>query len=148
MVFSASGIPGRKVATHRHLPELKDRGFFEPGSILVRALEPILSRISSVLSSPASSVLKDLGQCVDEFAEAIHGLGLELPATFSDRKRLRSIPGVFGVKGLGALQADAILVLCEADPVVKERVKTEALALGLSPVSLHSEVEPGLQADP
>ena len=148
MVFSASGIPGRKVATHRHLPELKDRGFFEPGSDLVRALEPVLSQISKVLLNSKSSVLPDLGQCVDEFAEAIHGLGLEHPATYADRKRLRALPGVFGVKGLGALQADAVLVLCEVDPVVKERVKTEALALGLSPVSLHSGVEPGFQADP
>lgn len=148
MLFSASQIPGRKVATHRHLPELKDRGFFEPSSPLVRALEPSLSQISTNLSNSGTVDLRALGRGVDSFAEAIRELGLEHPATWSDRKHLRALPGVFGVKGLGALQADAVLVLAEPDPVVQQRIKTEALALGLSPVSLHSGEEPGIQFAP
>ena len=146
-LYSASGIPGRKVATHRHLPELRDRGFFGVDSLLVRALKPWLDSVAQAMKSASLGSPQELGALIDGIADALHGLGLEHPSTHLERKKLRSLPGVFGVKGLGALQADALLVLCNPEPSVQNRVDAEALGLGLRPVALPVSSEPGLKAE-
>ena len=146
-LYSASGIPGRKVATHRHLPELRDRGFFGVDSLLVRALKPWLDSAPQAMTSASLGRPQELGALMDGIAEALHGLGLEHPCTHLERKKLRAIPGVLGVKGLGALQADALLVLCNPEPSVQNRVDAEALGLGLRPVALPLSSESGLKAE-
>jgi hypothetical protein len=62
--------------------------------------------------------LPSLGNAMNEYAEALHEGGLSIPQTASDRAALEWLPGVKGIKGAGALQADAILILMEpaADP--------------------------------
>lgn len=102
LVFSATHQPGRKVSTHDHLVHLKDFGFqgFQ---------EPLLDGIQAIHRGD----LVALGKAMDRYAEVLHRLELEIKATFEDRKALRSLPGVLGVKGTGALQADAVLVLVD-----------------------------------
>ncbi len=146
-LYSASGIPGRKVATHRHLPELRDRGFFGADSVLVHALKPWLDQVPQAMESASQSRPEELGNLIDGVADALQALGLEHPSTHLERKKLRALPGVFGVKGLGALQADALLVLCNPEQSVQNRVDAEAQGLGLRSVALPLLDEPGLQAE-
>jgi hypothetical protein len=138
LVFSAAGIPGRKVATHQHLAELREAGLFGADSPLVRALRPWLAQAEKSFESAV------LGPVFDGVAEALAGLGLEHSATREDRQALRRLPGVLGVKGAGALQADALLVLCKSDPALQNQVVIAAEARGLKRVDPGLGIEPGL----
>ncbi len=105
VVFSATGQPGRKVATHEHLGT-----FLGAHSNLAAQLElPLRQGLAAIQCQGFSS----LGQAMDDYAEVLYQAKLEIPATTEDRKALRKLPGVLGVKGTGAMQSDGILVLVE-----------------------------------
>lgn len=125
LVFSATGQAGRKVATHEHLDRLK-RGSW------AHTLEGPLSRgISAIQEGNARA----LGQAMTDYADALFRADLELPASRDDRAVLRNLPGVLGVKGAGAMQADAMLVLMEPRSPHREQVIQEATARGLALVA-------------
>lgn len=129
LVFSSTGQIGRKVPTHEHLKSLKDSGITHSDHPLAHELEQVLTRgVSAVRENQVSQ----LGEAMNEYAEVLYRSNLELPATTEDRKFLKGLPGVCGVKGAGALQADAVLVLLESSLVDRERVISAAKSRGLT----------------
>lgn len=140
LVFSAAAQEGRKVATHSHLDALSGNGGFER---LLESLRPWLSQgINAIRENHAAG----LGDAMNGYASALFEAGLELGATTLDRLALSRLPGVLGVKGAGALQADALLVLLDPDHRLSDRedVITEALSRGLELVSDGLEKEGGV----
>jgi len=139
LVFSATGLPGRKIATHQHLAELAARGFPTDGAFLTlisRLKEIVLSGITALdHSRPAA-----FGATLLAFAREMQEAGLELPATTQDRQAIANIPGVLGVKGAGAMQADALLVWIDG-PQSRDSVIQAAQDRGLEllPQELGSE---------
>ena len=102
LVFSATQIKDRKVATHTHLDTLAMTSFSDLGNPLMAAVNAI----------DQGDVAK-LGQCLTNYAEALAAINLESPDAHADRLALTALPGVLGVKGAGALQSDAMIVLCD-----------------------------------
>jgi mevalonate kinase len=132
LVFSAAEKPGRKVATHLHLPELAAKGFPEHKKDWVEKLESILLQGADAIRENDS---KRFGLSLDEYGEALSSFGLEAPEAQADRSALRSIPGVLGVKGAGALQSDAMIILVGSDSSSRAQVIEVAKARGLKLVS-------------
>lgn len=123
LVFSATGLEGRKVPTHQHLELLSRIGFPHHNPALVKSLEECLIRgISAIRENDGVN----LGIEMDRYAEILRGAELEVKATYEDRKVLRNMPGVLGVKGAGALQSDAVLVLMESAGSQDSRRKQRA----------------------
>jgi len=137
LIFSATQQPGRKVKTHEHLVELSQRGLLKSGSGWLKSLEEcLITGISGIREQKPQS----LGEAMDQYASVLAGEGLELERTTEDRLALRSIPGVLGVKGTGALQADGIIVIvdtqdAETRNVIRAAVLAEAQRRGLVLVS-------------
>jgi hypothetical protein len=137
LVFSAAGQAGRKVATHRHLAELRADGRLRPESGLMRQLATLLERVPAALGETSGS---GLGALFDEWARAMKEHSLEIEATREDREALRRLPGVLGVKGAGALQADCLLVLCKPVAGMQNEVLRVAASRGLTQVLPANEV--------
>lgn len=132
IVFSATGQVGRKVPTHSHLRGLVEKGFPQGMPQLLKDLErALISGISAVRENDVF----ELGKSLDDYAEALQRAGLECTATFEDRLFLRDLPGVCGVKGAGAEQADAVLVLLEPNASNRDLIIKAAEARGLRLVS-------------
>lgn len=123
MIFSATGQAGRKVATHTHLDTLNAKDWH-------RSLEPVTK---AGVQAIRMGDLKALGQAMNDYALALNRLGLEIPSTTEDRHALAALSGVLGVKGAGAMQADAVLVLVDpaAGANARERVRELAESRGL-----------------
>jgi mevalonate kinase len=123
MIFSATGQAGRKVATHTHLDDLD----------ATHLRQSIAPATDAGIAAIRSGDLQALGKAMNEFAQALNGLGLEIPATTADRQALAALPGVLGVKGAGAKQADAVLVLVDpaAGASAREQVQKLAESRGL-----------------
>ncbi len=101
----------RKIQTHTHLhdlsPSKKKNQLFNEQSAFVQSLKKIFNQgIAALLENR----LERFGESLDQYANQLKKADLESSQTFTDRQILRALPGVFGVKGAGALQADAILV--------------------------------------
>jgi mevalonate kinase len=116
LVFSPSAQSDRKVATHKHLKE-----FFSESSKVptVTGHSQLFSRLAIPLREGLAAIeqrsIYGLGQAMNEYAEVLAEFGLEARATFEDRQAIGASPGVCGVKGSGAMQADVILVLIAVD---------------------------------
>lgn len=123
LVFSATRQAGRKVATHDHLKSLVERGT----GIFDVLEDPLDEGIQAVRGHDGLR----LGRALDAYADALHHLGLESHATFLDRTELKRIPGVLGVKGAGAMQADSVLVLVDPASQARAEVLDLAKARGL-----------------
>jgi hypothetical protein len=132
MVFSATELEGRKVATHHHLDGLRGEGWCEISRTWTRTLG---NPLSQGLEAAQRGDLASLGSAMDRYAGALGELGLEVPAAAEDREALRKIPGVLGVKGAGALQSDAVLVLVDSSHAsaagIRAQVREVARAHGL-----------------
>jgi hypothetical protein len=132
LVFSPEDQSDRKVATHTHLKAF----FSEDGREINHA--QLFSRLAGPLKKGLTAVglrsVHDLGAAMNEYADALAEYGLEARATSDDRRALGTLPGVCGVKGAGAMQADVVIVLIapEADPAPIIR---SALSQGLKPIS-------------
>lgn len=118
LVFSATRQPGRKVATHEHLTLLSELG---PGHFEI--LERPLSEGIDAISRRDRA---GFGRAMEQYARALGSLGLECEASRRDRMAFLDVPGVLGVKGAGAMQSDAILVL--VDPMSSARAEVLELA--------------------
>jgi hypothetical protein len=129
LVF-ATGI---KVATHEHLRELARRED-APARRLVEPARDAAVALMRVVGKPAGESLvrqaRALGAALDGYAAALAREQLELPETREHREALRALPFVVGVKGAGALQADALVVLVEPG-ASREPVIEAARARGL-----------------
>jgi len=100
LVFSATSIPGRKLATHVALENLPD---FDS--------EPLETLVYNSVRALRSRDYAELGRILTEYAETLSRLGLETGPARADREFFRQFPGVLGVKGTGAGLNDAVLVL-------------------------------------
>lgn len=128
LVFSASHQLGRKTATHEHLSKLEQSGQIAQDSSLILELKKSLY---PGLEAVRQGDLISLGQAMDQYADTLWHADLEIPSTHEDRLALRDLPGVMGVKGSGALQSDAVLVLIQGNPRDRERVIEVAESRGL-----------------
>jgi len=128
LVFSATEKPGRKVPTHEHLAALSKQGFPKCNHGLTLELERTLVQgISAIRENDPTR----LGMAMDEYANILSRFSLEAAATFEDRQILRELPGVLGVKGVGALQSDGILVLLAPGIAHREQIVQAAQSRGL-----------------
>jgi hypothetical protein len=142
MVFSAAAKPGRKTATHEHLSALGPTPELRRGSKLMNELSDCVSTLrSSMVSGDSRSAGASLTEYADHLAEA----GLEIPEARKDREALSRVPGVFGVKGAGALLSDAVIALI--DSRAQKRLAAEAERLGLRVVCERVGHEPGVRRD-
>jgi mevalonate kinase len=132
IVFSATSQVGRKVATHSHLRGLVEKGFPQGMPNLMRDLEKAL--IAGISAVRENDVF-ELGKSFDDYAESLQRAGLECAATFEDRLFLRDLSGVCGVKGAGAEQSDAVLVLLDPKASNRNSIITAAEQRGLRLVS-------------
>ncbi|MBC7386134.1 MAG: hypothetical protein H7301_08250 [Cryobacterium sp.] len=105
LVFSASHLPSRKTKTHEHLKALS----LEPPRFA--HLLPILELAESARVAGDDRLL---GQALSGYAEALAEQGWESEAAGGDRMAFAEMPGVLGVKGCGAMQSDAMIILVES----------------------------------
>lgn len=119
-VFSAAHQSGRKVKTHEHLEAL------ERADLSQLAKSEVLA---SGIEAARAGQFEPFARAVNEYAMLLRSMGFELPQTTEDRMALRDVRGVCAVKGTGAMQADAILVL--GDPALS----LEEIAAELLPVA-------------
>lgn len=136
LVFSATNQPGRKIATHEHLAALSIEGRLQELAHSLRA------PLDAGLAALRSGSMPELGRAFTAYGDALAKAGLEIEATASDRAAFAEIPGVLGVKGAGAMQADAILVVIEEN--AREKVLDLAESRGLELVSDGIGSEPGV----
>ncbi len=151
LVFSATGQPGRKVPTHSHLEALARRKFTDSKLTLKSAL--LKSVLAQTIQKALEAIRKGdemiLGQAMSQFADILHQEGLEVQSTWEDRQMLGQLPGVLGVKGAGALQSDAVLVLLRSADFLstRERVIEEAQSRGLTLVANGVTLESGVMCE-
>ncbi len=90
-----------------------------------------------------------LGRALTEHAEALRALGFEAPETTRDREAFQGQPGVLGIKGSGALQADALVLAL--DPAISEPDLEKILAIaktrGLEKIFAGWPEEEGLRCE-
>lgn len=112
LVFSATALPGRKVATHDHLSALAQEGF--PSS-----RPDLISRLGQVARDAITAIQKGelhgLAASMRAYADILWENGLESPLAHEDRRFLDALPGVLATKGAGALLSDAVVVVMEAE---------------------------------
>ncbi len=141
LVFTATAQSGRKVITHEHLQTLARRSLFqENSSFLLQLMTPLTGGIEAIRENDAVK----LGSAMSSYAAVLNQAGLESKAATQDREALGQIPGVLGVKGAGALLADAVLVL--ASKPVHPEIIAIAKARGLHLASAGLNREPGILA--
>jgi mevalonate kinase len=144
LFFSATHLPDRKTKTHAHLESL----LVPPmGESRFSSLAPVIELARSAL---AERDLLTLGTAFTRYAEALHELGLEAESAHADRSALSELPGVIGVKGCGALQTDAILLLVEDgkdSAAIDEVVNFAEATLGLRLLSRGLPIETGIRED-
>jgi mevalonate kinase len=144
LFFSATHLPERKTKTHAHLESLPAQSAEEAR---FSTLAPVIELARSAL---AERDVLTLGTAFTRYAEALHELGLEAESAHADRSALAELPGVIGVKGCGALQTDAILLLVEDakdTAAVDEIVNFAEANLGLRLLSRGLPIEPGIREE-
>ena len=94
---------GKKIATHRHLAQFT-------GIHAVDELNDITETALRSLQEKTSAV-QDFAGLMTEYGVRMQKLGLLSPETSSLLEKVKSIKGVLGAKGCGALGADAV-ALC------------------------------------
>ncbi len=129
MIFSASHQAGRKTATHHHLAGTLSAPDF--GAVVEELRAPLDAGFAAVERGD----LANFGRSMNQYAEVLRKSGLEIEPTRADCEVLGRIPGVLGVKGTGANQSDAIIVLADSDSGCKERITAAARARDLKLVS-------------
>ena len=134
MVFSAASQSGRKVATHEHLKKVTHSLWRQNPKLL----EQLTSITEAGLEAIESDDLPELGRALNSYGDALRVADLEIPATSTDRQALGSLPGVLGIKGTGALQADALVVLVDPEQCAqhsRKKIIEAAQGRGLTLVS-------------
>ncbi|OFZ20848.1 MAG: hypothetical protein A2X94_04875 [Bdellovibrionales bacterium GWB1_55_8] len=114
LIFSAAGIPGRKVATHEHLEKLARSGFPKTSRALLEDLESITNEGIHALRESDQNT-GDFARALNSFADCLDTAGFEAASATEDRAWFSAQIGVRAAKGSGALQADSLIVLLDAD---------------------------------
>jgi mevalonate kinase len=145
LVLSTTGTPGRKVATHEHLRELGNKiGWIET------ATEAVAGPLERGIAAIRAGDSQGLGHAFNAYSEGLLSVGLETPETSLDRAAFLKLPGVLGLKGSGALQSDAlVLVLApQIDDSEREAVLACAKTRGLMVVFQGWPEEEGIRCEP
>ena len=125
LIFAATNQAGRKVATHEHLRMISERQLVTPESEFIKRLaDPLAEALGGLHAGSVSR----LGPALTEYAGVLAAYDLEAPAARADRLALSQLPGVFGVKGCGAMLADAVMVCVQPDSETRGRVIQAAQA--------------------
>lgn len=133
LIFSATQQFNRKISTHEHLATLHQEGFPQVHSSVLLNLRKIIERSIQSLDEQKFS---SFAEALNQYAHCLQDAGWEHPQTTHDRHYFRSLPGVVAVKGAGALQADALLVLIDPDHFHQStQLLHEAQARGLQLIS-------------
>ncbi len=142
LIFSAAWQVGRKAATHTHLAELAKRDFAV--AEFTHQLSPLLEQADEAI---VSGDLLGMGRVLEAYGDKLAGLGLEISRTREDREAIRRFPGVLGVKGAGALQADAVIVLIDPSRGDVSHLVALIEERGLRFMGTADACEPGLRND-
>jgi hypothetical protein len=95
---------------------------------------------------PVEEGLRAFGGAVTRAALALAEAGLESPEARADREALCRLPGVWGVKGCGALLSDSVLVVVEPGRNSERAQLIEAAQhRGLRLVADGLSLEPGIE---
>jgi len=130
LFFSATGQPSRKVPTHLHLAKLQS--FPVTHSQLINELRTVLKEAEIAFEAGDHPVF---GSLLTRYGDLLAESELEIPATAEDRAVLGPLPGVIGIKGTGALQADGILLMIDPAKADRARIIAEARARNLVLIS-------------
>lgn len=125
LVFSASGIPGRKTPTHQHLGSLR----------ALPDVSSLVPHLNKALNAVRDGRFDEFGDCVSAYASALAELGLEHPDARADREALGRMPGVLGVKGTGALLSDGVIVVMDPSSAHRDTLIERAESRGLKLIS-------------
>ena len=102
MFLSAAHQLGRKVRTHEHLAAVSPQVL--PRTLLRELGKLVANARDRWREAPI------VGQILSEYGDRLAQAGLEHPLTTADRIAFRSEFGVYGVKGVGAYQADGLVL--------------------------------------
>jgi hypothetical protein len=107
-VLAAGHQQGRKVATHAHLPRLRQ---------IAEGKAPWLAELTTLVERAAQSINARTGEALAHALMRAGDLyrreGLEIEATSRDCAALGVLPHVLAIKGAGAMQADALVAVVE-----------------------------------
>lgn len=123
LLFQASHLPQRKTKTYEHLPAV--------------IVDPRWAKVAGqiVESFVISHEAKDwntAGSLLNAYSDHLATQSWVENQVQKEREMLLRIPGVLGVKGAGALQTDAMLVMYNpTEKGSKDRIIQEATGLGL-----------------
>jgi hypothetical protein len=109
-VIAAGHQASRKVATHEHLPRLNE---IRAGKAVW--ITELNSKVERVIQWIENRQGRALGAALTSVGQVLNHQGLEIPETSRDLLSLRSLPGVWGAKGAGAMQADALLAVVQRE---------------------------------
>ena len=107
-ILAAGHQSGRKVPTHEHLPRLRE--IFERRAPWLPELNALVECVALEITSAEGGAL---GATLQAVGDLLRREGLECDATSLDRTALGALPQVLGIKGAGALQADALVAVVE-----------------------------------
>ncbi len=143
-VYVFSAAHKRKVPTHEYLKTFGAAGVqrFRESMVPSDLRQVLESGVSVVREGDSSTLgLTKLGRAFSEYARILEKAELEHPEATRDRLAIEALPGVYGVKGSGALLADLVLVCSENE---EELMKT-ASKLSLKLVSKGLDFAPGVR---
>jgi hypothetical protein len=108
LTFSATHLPGTKTPTHLHLEALSE----SPSNPLKDSSE-LRDITEGGLAALRAEDLAGFGASLSRYGRALKLMGLEVQQTTEFRDAIGRMPGVLGVKGAGARQSDAIVVVVD-----------------------------------
>jgi mevalonate kinase len=105
LIFSAAHQDERKVKTHEHL--------LDDAASQFKASAYMLLLIERATDAIGRGNIYQFASSLNQYGDLLRDAGLEIAATTQDREAMIRIPGVVGVKGTGALQADGLIVVID-----------------------------------
>jgi mevalonate kinase len=105
LIFSAAHQEDRKVKTHEHLANDATAKF--------KASQYLLLLIERAHDAIGRGNVHQFTSSINQYGDLLREAGFEIEATTRDREAIIRIPGVIGVKGTGALQADGLVVVVD-----------------------------------
>jgi hypothetical protein len=105
LIFSAAHQDDRKVKTHEHL--------LDDAASKFKASAYMLLLIERATDAIGRGNVHQFASSLNQYGDLLRDARLEIDATTRDREAMIRIPGVIGVKGTGALQADGLIVVVD-----------------------------------
>lgn len=136
LVFTATHLEGRKVATHEHLRKAQWKAEWTADAVA------IVGRAEVALAEDSGT---EFGKALNDYAEFLAGHHLEAREAREDREAIASMKGVLGCKGTGALLSDVLIALVDDaslfEPIV-EAAEARGLRLALKGITQEKGISP------